>query len=107
MQERATNADDWIGAWIAQQRELLGRQAAPQGEGGFTDLARQWAETSQAFFDGLRQHAQRPGADPQGGSFDPFSMTNTLFGSWSSATLMQSSMAESLAEMLRRLPPIG
>jgi class III poly(R)-hydroxyalkanoic acid synthase PhaE subunit len=108
MTDRNTNDSDWIAAWIAQQRELL-EQSAQGGSmnAEVQELARRWADAGQAFFDGLRQFAFMGGAAQHGLPFDPFNIGNTMLDAWSSATLLQSSLAEQASEVLQRLPPIG
>ncbi len=106
MTDRETHDSDWIADWIARQRDSLAQStqnAAPDEE--TEDLARRWAATGQAFFDGLRQFASASGASAA--HLDPFNIGDPMLGAWSNASLLQSSLAEQAAEFLGRLPPIG
>lgn len=96
---------DWIAAWIARQRESLAQSAQGAAfESEAQDLGRRWAETGQAFFDGLRQFAT---AGAAGSNFDPFDVGQAMLGAWTSVTMLQSGLAEQASQFLRRLPPVG
>jgi class III poly(R)-hydroxyalkanoic acid synthase PhaE subunit len=107
MKDRDTYDGDWVAAWIARQREILASRSSQQQAGeGADDLGRRWAEAGQSFFDGARQFASAaPGV--QGEPLDPFNVGESLLRAWTNATALQSAMAQQLAELFGRLPPIG
>lgn len=104
--DRETHESDWIAAWIARQRESLAQSAQnAAADSEVQDLARRWAETGQAFFDGLRQFAGAGGSP--GAQSDPFNIGDAMLGAWTSATYFQAGLAEQAADFLGRLPPVG
>lgn len=82
MKDRQTHSDDWIGEWIARQREALAQNASQPKSG--------------------------PSAAPESAPFaDPFNIGGALLGAWASAGLFHSSLAQQAADVLGRMPPIG
>jgi class III poly(R)-hydroxyalkanoic acid synthase PhaE subunit len=107
MQDRDTHDGEWVAAWIARQREIFGARSSEQQDGERPDdLGRRWVDAGKSFLDGLRQFASAAPL-PSGESLDPFNVGESLLGAWTSATALQSGMAEQLAELFGRLPPIG
>jgi class III poly(R)-hydroxyalkanoic acid synthase PhaE subunit len=107
MKDRDTHGGDWIAAWMAHQREILEQRAsASPGSNNAGDPENSWGEAGKSFVEGLRQFASSASPHASAG-LDPFNIGDALLGAWTSATMVQSSMAEQLSEMLGRLPPIG
>jgi class III poly(R)-hydroxyalkanoic acid synthase PhaE subunit len=106
MNDRDTHDGDWVAAWIVRQREILGARSSEQQSEGANDLGRRWTQAGQSFIDGLRQFATAAPSHA-GEQLDPFNVGESLLGAWTSATAFQSGMAEQLAELFGRLPPIG
>jgi class III poly(R)-hydroxyalkanoic acid synthase PhaE subunit len=102
MTDRDTYGGDWIAAWIAQQREDLQRRTtSSQDAKAAGDFANPWAEAGK-FFEGFRESTLKTGA-----AIDPFNIGDALLGAWTSATMIQSGVAEHFADLLGRLPPLG
>jgi polyhydroxyalkanoate synthesis regulator phasin len=109
MKDRQTQSDDWIGEWIARQRDTLGQQASRPNEStdaSPADILRRWFEAGQTYFDGKKQGTEQNG-DGRWGFGDPFNISSGLMGAWASAGLFRSSVAQQTSEFLSRLPPIG
>lgn len=108
MTDSATQNEDWIGAWIARQRELLEQQAAALGktgaDAGAEETSQQWATLGQLF---TNSWAQALGGMQMPGPRDPFNVGEALLSAWNTASTLQSNFAQQTAETLRRLPPIG
>jgi class III poly(R)-hydroxyalkanoic acid synthase PhaE subunit len=107
MTEQQTYDGDWIAAWITRQRDILAQssRSGANADAEAAEHSRRWAETGQAFFEGL----QRAGAAGAGASatLDPFNVGAALMGAWTQAMLVQSKAAEQIAELLQRVPAIG
>jgi polyhydroxyalkanoate synthesis regulator phasin len=110
MKDRQTQSDDWIGEWIARQRDTLAQQANRANEStdaNPADILRRWIEAGQAYFDGRKKQGSQPDQEGRWGFGDPFNINNALMGAWASAGLFRSSVAQQTSELLGRLPPIG
>jgi Poly(R)-hydroxyalkanoic acid synthase subunit (PHA_synth_III_E) len=105
MKDRDTHDSDWVAAWISHQREIFAASSSEQHAEGTDESGRRWAEAGKSFVDGLRQFASA--APSAGDRLDPFNVGESLLGAWTSASALQSGMAEQLAEFFGRLPPIG
>jgi class III poly(R)-hydroxyalkanoic acid synthase PhaE subunit len=111
MKDRQTQSDDWIGEWIARQREQLEQNAKssePANQGGQAnpaDILRRWMDAGQTYFDGLKSQGTQ--GETSAAFSDPFNVGNALLGAWGNAGLFQSGVAQQTSDMLGRLPPIG
>lgn len=109
MTEQQTYDGDWIAAWIARQRDILSQSPSHAGADAnaeSADSSRRWTEAGRAFFDSLQRIAVST-ATPADGTLDPFNIGGALLGAWTQATSIQSSAAEHMLELLKRIPPIG
>lgn len=105
MKDDKTHTQDWIDAWIAQQRELLEQQsAAAANERHSTDeMSQQWSALGQSFTTAWNQALGGASAD----RFDPFNIGNALLAGWNAANVFQTTFAKQAADTLGRLPPVG
>lgn len=108
MPERDTHTNDWIAGWIELQREALRRQAASSDElqRESAELGRRWAQVTQTLF-GAHEPQAPEGDTRSDEKFEPFNVGAALLGAWSRAASIQSSVAQQVADMLGRLPPVG
>jgi class III poly(R)-hydroxyalkanoic acid synthase PhaE subunit len=110
MKDRQKQSDDWIGEWIARQRETLAQSASQPNPGtqpNPADLLRQWFEAGQRYFGEATSQAAGGESSAAPSFGDPFNVSGALLGAWASAGLHQSTFAQQSADLLGRLPPIG
>ena len=108
MKDRHTQSDDWIGEWIARQRDLLSQKAAqpdPTAEANPAEMFRRWLDRGRAYFDASQRPAD--GADAKAAFSDPFDVSSALLGAWTNAGVFQAGIAQQASDLLGRLPPIG
>jgi class III poly(R)-hydroxyalkanoic acid synthase PhaE subunit len=110
MKDRQTQSDDWIGEWIARQRDLLSRHAGHGNQAtdpNPADALRRWFEAGQSYFDGFSSKGGSGEAAAQGAFSDPFNVSHALLSAWANVGLFQSGIAQQASDVLGRLPPIG
>ena len=108
MKDRKTQSDDWIGEWIARQRELLSQKSAQADQATAAnpaELLRGWFDAGRAFFDGSQDSDRETGAKPI--FSDPFDVSSALLRAWANAGVLQAGIAQQASDALSRLPPLG
>jgi class III poly(R)-hydroxyalkanoic acid synthase PhaE subunit len=112
MTDKQPNADDWIGSWIAQQRQLLQAQAAAGRAASLDDLGRRWLDLGEAYLKGLAHHSE--GAD-KGAASGPaaaqFKVGDDILAAWRNAWAGadegQAGLGRRFAELMEVMPFLG
>jgi class III poly(R)-hydroxyalkanoic acid synthase PhaE subunit len=109
MTESRARAMDWIGAWIAQQREYLRglttEADAPAFAAQTQDLAGRWLDVGQAYLRGLADFAKASATDAQATA--AAGINEEMLRAWTAATSAGSEGRRSFADVLGRMPPLG
>jgi class III poly(R)-hydroxyalkanoic acid synthase PhaE subunit len=108
MTETRAQGLDWIGAWIAQQREHLRGMTTAAGAPVFDaqskDLAARWLDAGHAYLRGLADFAKSSAGDAQAASA---ALNEEILRAWSGATSAGQDQSQRFADVLGRVPPLG
>ena len=110
MAESRAEESDWIGVWIAQQRERLRSLStgpfAPSFAAQSQDLAARWLEVGQAYLRGLADLAKSSAPEGQAEALST-GLSEEMFRAWTGAAPGGPDETRRFADMLARLPPLG